>query len=170
MTPELETAIHALCDSLSQLWSIDLFKGDSPLYREGSEKAITEVEETAKRLPITGRVIRGLTGVKVVFSEKSDLSDSISNLLNSSSKEPKSYHHEKLQGALAEVQKNISNFSEIVLSQDSLIYCLLKESIGLKIGSFSDFIEWKKVWGTNLLIIVIFISFLFQRYLWNNSK
>jgi hypothetical protein len=147
MTPELETAIHALCDSLSQLWSLDSFKEDYPYWRKRPLKAITEAEETAERLPFTGRIIRGLSSVKVVFPEKSDLSDSISNLLNSSYEEPKSYHHEQLQRAFADILKNILDIKEIVCIHDKLTYRILKGLIGTKIGSWNDFIEWKKSWG-----------------------
>lgn len=148
MTPELETTIHALCDSLSQLWSLDSFKEDYPYWRERPKKAITEAEETATKLPVTGRPIRGLPGVKVTFSEKSDLRDSISNLLNSSYEEPKSYHREQLQGAFAEILKNVSDIKEIACIHDRLTYRIFKGLIGTKIGSWDNFIEWKKSWGT----------------------
>uniref|UniRef100_UPI004056A29D hypothetical protein n=1 Tax=Candidatus Electronema sp. TaxID=2698783 RepID=UPI004056A29D len=146
MTTELETTIHALCDSLSQLWSLDLFKVDYLISPEWPKKAVTEAEETATRLPVTGRLIRGLPGVKFTFSQESDLEYSILNLLRCSNEAPKSYHHEQIQGSLTEVQRNISNFAKIILGHDRLIYRSLKESIGLKIGSFNDFIEWKASW------------------------
>lgn len=145
MTPELETAIHALCDSLSQLWSLDSFKGDSPLYREGSEKAITEVEETAKRLPITGRVIRGLTGVKVTFSRELDRKILTKNLLWSSNETPSSYHTDKLQEAFSVIQKNISSIKQEIENDDKLSYRLKYPAL-FKSRSYDEFIENKKIY------------------------
>jgi hypothetical protein len=145
MTPELETAIYSLCDSLSQLWSLDLFKGDSPLYREGSEKAITEVEETAKRLPITGRVIRGLTGVKVTFSRELDRKSLTKNLLCSSDETPRSYHTDKLQEAFSAIQKHISSIKQEIENDDKLSYRLEYPAL-FKSRSYDEFIENKKAY------------------------
>ncbi|RWX50978.1 hypothetical protein VU01_12372 [Candidatus Electrothrix marina] len=124
MNPELEKIIHTLCDNLSQLWSLDSFKADSSIWREASEKAFTEAEETARKLPVTGRVIRGFPGVKVNFSKKSTLKDLITKLLYSSDEKPETYHSEQLQEAFAAIQKHISSIDHKIDENSKLSYRL----------------------------------------------
>ncbi len=143
MKPELETTIHALCDSLSHLWSLDSFKADSSLWRQASEQAFTEAEETARKLPVTGKVIRGFSGIKVSFSEKYTLKDLIINLLYCSNEEPQSYHSEQLQGAFTTIQKNISNL-ERKIGEDNKLSYRLEWPVLFKIWSYDEFIEKKK--------------------------
>ena len=141
MSESLKQSLGALCSGLAALWKESSF---STSYRSPFEtpyEVITRADDNAALMPVSGRAIRGSTGVEVSRrGERLSKERDTANLITDSYKQEQSFHPEGLNQRLRDIRDAVAVFGRAVDADLPLSYRLYQPR-GYKTWSASQFAD-----------------------------
>ncbi len=141
MSESLKQSLRALCSGLAALWKESSFSTD---YRNPFltlYEVITRADDNAALMPISGRAIRGSTGVEVSREQKRLSKErSTEDLITASFGQEQSFHPEGLNQRLRDTRDAVAVFGRSVDADLPLCYRLY-QSLGYKTWSASQFAD-----------------------------
>ena len=155
MSESLKQSLGALCSGLAALWKESSFSTGYRSPFETPYEVITRADDNAALMPVSGRAIRGSTGVEVSRREKRPSKEKATeDLITDSYGQEQSFHPEGLNQRLRETRDAVAAFGRAVDADVPLGY-RLRQSLGYKTWSASQFADLDRA-GWNLELGCLF--------------
>ena len=155
MSESLKQSLGALCSGLAALWRESSFPTGYRSPFETLYEVITRADDNAALMPISGRAIRGSTGVEISRTEKRPSKErATEDLITDSYGQEQSFHPEGLNQRLRETRDAVAAFGRAV-DADVLLGYRLRQSLGYKTWSASQFADLDRA-GWNLELGCLF--------------
>ena len=142
MSESLKQSLGALCSGLAALWKESSFSTDYRSPFETPDEVITRADDNAALMPVSGRAIRGSTGVEVSREGEEAIKRKghQANLITDSYKQEQSFHPEGLNQRLIDIRDAVAAFGRAVNADLPLSYRLYQPR-GYKTWSASQFAD-----------------------------
>jgi len=142
MSESLKQSLGALCSGLAALWKESSFSTGYRSPFETRYEVITRADDNAALMPVSGRAIRGSTGVEVSREQKrlSKERDTANLITDSYNKQEQSFHPEGLNQRLRDIRDAVAAFGRAVDADLPLSYRLF-QPLGYKTWSASQFAD-----------------------------
>ncbi|MXW80404.1 MAG: hypothetical protein F4Z57_15745, partial [Gemmatimonadetes bacterium] len=141
MSESLKQSLGALCSGLAALWKESSFSTDYRSPFETPYEVITRADDNAALMPVSGRAIRGSTGVEVSREQKRLSKErATEDLITDSYKQEQSFHPEGLNQLLRDIRDAVAAFGRAVDADLPLSYRLF-QPLGYKTWSASQFAD-----------------------------
>ena len=141
MSESLEQSLGALCSGLAALWKESSFSTGYRSPVSTRYEVITRADDNAALMPVSGRAIRGSTGVEVSREQKRPSKErATEDLITNSYGQEQSFHPEGLNQRLRDIRNAVSAFGRVVDADLPLGYRLYQPR-GYKTWSASQFAD-----------------------------
>ena len=143
MSESLEQSLGALCSGLAALWKESSFSTGYRSPFSTRYEVITRADDNAALMPVSGRAIRGSTGVEVSREQKRPSKErATEDLITNSYGQEQSFHPEGLNRRLRDIREAVAAFGRAV-DADLLLSYRLFQPLGYKTWSASQFADYR---------------------------